>query len=76
MESTTDHIYAIKSTNLTNQRVIVGQARFTLEDATAIIETANNTEDTWFYEMVFALARESRLLGLLENARARRGQAD
>ena len=52
MKSTTEQIYAIRSTNLTTQRVVVGQAWFTLEDATAITETANNTEDAWFYEMV------------------------
>jgi hypothetical protein len=55
MQSTTDQMYAIKSTNLTTQRVVVGQARFTLEDALAIIETANNTWDAWFYELVICL---------------------
>lgn len=52
MKSTTDQIYAVQSTNLTTQQVVVGQARFTLEDAAAIVETANNTEDAWLYEMV------------------------
>lgn len=52
MKSTTDPIYAIQATNLTTHRAVVGQARFTLEDANAIIKTANNTEDAWFYEIV------------------------
>lgn len=47
-----DQIYAIQSTNLTTQRIVVGQSRFNLEDAIAIVETANGTEDAWFYEMV------------------------
>lgn len=52
MKSTIGQNYAVQSTNLTTQRVVVGQARFTLDDASAIVETANNTEDAWFYELV------------------------
>lgn len=52
MKSTIEKNYVIQSTNLTTQRVVVGQARFTLDDAISIVETANNTEDAWFYEMV------------------------
>ncbi len=52
MKSIAGQIYAIQSTNLTTQRAIIGQARFTLNHANAIIKTANNTEDAWFYEIV------------------------
>ena len=52
MKSTIGQDYAIQSANLTTSRVVVGQARFTLEAANVIVETANNTEDAWFYEMV------------------------
>lgn len=51
MESTIERNYVVQSTNLITQKVVVGQARFTLEDATAIVETANNTKDAWFYEL-------------------------
>jgi hypothetical protein len=52
MENAIGQIYVIQSTNLTTQQVVIGKARFSLQDAVAIVETANNTEDAWFYEMV------------------------
>jgi hypothetical protein len=52
MGNITAQFFAIRSTNLSTQQVAVGQARFALEDALAIVETANNTEDAWIYEIV------------------------
>lgn len=52
MENATSQIYAIRATNLTTYRVVVGKAMWSLQDAIEIVETANNTEDAWFYEMV------------------------
>jgi len=52
MQSTTDRIYAIRCSNLSTQQVTIEQERFTLEDAIAIVEIANSTEEAWFYEVV------------------------
>ena len=51
MISPAEKIYCVRATNLTTQRVEVCQARYTLQQVLIIVETANQTEDAWFYEV-------------------------
>lgn len=59
MGNQADKIYCVRATNLTTGQVEIMNARYTLQQVLIIVETANQTEDAWFYEMAICRETES-----------------